>query len=56
MREWFREYKIAEEAPKQVRPGREVHGREYTERVIEETHGFWKAAEEKLRKLSGDER
>ena len=28
--------------------------REYTERVIEETHGFWKAAEEKLRKLSGD--
>lgn len=56
MREWFREYKIAEGKPlNKFALDEKCMDREYTERVIEETHGFWKAAEEKLRKLSGDE-
>ena len=55
MREWFREYKVAEGKPlNKFALDEKCMNREYTERVIEETHGFWKAAEEKLRKLSGD--
>ena len=54
MREWFREYKVAEGKPlNKFALDEKCMNREYTERVIEETHGFWKAAE-KLRKLSGD--
>ena len=53
MREWFREYKLAEGKPLNAFALDErCMDREYTEKVIEETHGFWKKAEEKLRKLA----
>jgi inorganic pyrophosphatase len=50
MREWFREYKVAEGKPlNKFALGEKCVDREYTEKVIEETHGFWKAAEARLR-------
>ena len=50
MREWFREYKVAEGKPlNKFALGEKCMDREYTEKVIEETHGFWKAAEARLR-------
>lgn len=53
MREWFREYKVAEGKPLNAFAlDEKCMDREYAEKVIEETHGFWKNAEEKLRKLA----
>jgi len=53
MREWFREYKVAEGKPLNAFAlGERCMDRAYTEKVIEETHGSWKKAEEKLRELA----
>ena len=53
MREWFREYKVAEGKPLNAFAlGERCMDRAYAEKVIEETHGSWKKAEEKLRELA----
>jgi inorganic pyrophosphatase len=51
MREWFRQYKVAEGKPlNRFALDERCMDREYAEKIIEETHGSWKRAEETLRK------
>ena len=53
MREWFRTYKLAEGKPlNEFALDERCMDRSYTEKVIEETHGFWRDSEQELRKLA----
>lgn len=53
MREWFRTYKLAEGKPLNAFAlDEKCMDKGYTEKVIEETHGMWRDAEQELRKLS----
>ena len=53
MREWFRTYKLAEGKPLNAFAlDEKCMDRAYTEKVIEETHGLWRDAEQELRKLA----
>jgi len=53
MREWFREYKVAEGKPLNAFAlDEKCMDREYTEKIIEETHESWKKSEAALRAIS----